>query len=81
MKDELTRAIETLVPYRWLFIGLAIVAAAVGGWFQWVLYRDYSIQPHWWMELGSHGMLLVSLFVCGLGYWLGRKRQNPDDKK
>lgn len=73
MKDNLTRSLEALVPYRWLFIALAVVAAAISGWFQWVLYRDYSIQPNWWMELGSLGMLIFALLVCGLGYWLGRK--------
>lgn len=73
MKDEIAQALESLVPYRSLFIGLAIVATAVSGWFQWVLYRDYSIQPNWWLELGSNGMLIVALLIWGLGIWLGRK--------
>lgn len=80
MKDEIIRALETLAPYRTIFMVLALLAAALGGWFQWVLYRDYSIQPNWWMELGTHGMLIFALLVWGLGFWLGRK-QHPGDQR
>lgn len=74
MKEEITRALERLVPYRAIFMTLAIVFAVIGGWFRWVLYRDFSIQPNWWMELGTHGMLIFALLVWGLGVWLGRKK-------